>query len=474
MAEAKPQLDGAAALVAVVGGGLAGLTAALDLADAGVRTVLIEKRPYVGGKTYSFMDSTTGMELDNGQHVYLRCCTAYRALIERLGLHDSVRLQRRLRLPVLDPGTGRRSAMESWPPWLPAPLNLGWSILRSAHLTWPEKLRLGQAALPIRRMGSEGRRKLDGVSFGDWLRAHGQSDRVIERFWDLIVLPTCNDAADQVSAQQALMVFQVGLFQDAHGADIGMATAGLSHIAETALRQFQAAGGEARLGRGVEALTCDGDRGSGDRVRGDHVTGVRLAGGERIPADGVVLALPPNGAVLLLPERWRHRSGFKELSTFEFAPIVNVHVEWDRPVLAEEFVAVLDPAVQYVFNRSRILGREGQGQWLACSLSGAPPRGNATPGGHRRGGHRRAATRPARRARRQGAALARREGAGGDLSAAARHGLATPPAGHVGAEPPAGGRLDRYRVAGHDGVRGSQRARRGQGLAGARRRAGAP
>ncbi len=361
MAPATPQLDGTAAPVVVVGGGLAGLTAALDLADAGVRTVLIEKRPYVGGKTYSFMDSTTGMELDNGQHVYLRCCTAYRALIERLGLHDSVRLQRRLRLPVLDPRTGRRSAIESWPPWLPAPLNLGWSILRSAHLTWPEKLRLGRAALPIRRMGAKGRRKLDGVSFGDWLRAHGQSDRVIERFWDLIVLPTCNDAADQISAQQALMVFQVGLFQDAHGADIGIATAGLSHIAETALRQFQAAGGEARLGRGVEALTCDDDR----------VTGVRLAGGEQIPADGVVLALPPNGAVLLLPERWRHRSGFKDLSTFEFAPIVNVHVEWDRPVLAEEFVVVLDPAVQYVFNRSRILGREGQGQWLACSLSGA-------------------------------------------------------------------------------------------------------
>ena len=464
MAPATPQLDGTAAPVVVVGGGLAGITAALDLADAGVRTVLIEKRPYVGGKTYSFMDSTTGMELDNGQHVYLRCCTAYRALIERLGLHDSVRLQRRLRLPVLDPRTGRRSAIESWPPWLPAPLNLGWSILRSAHLTWPEKFRLGRAALPIRRMGAKGRRKLDGVSFGDWLRAHGQSDRVIERFWDLIVLPTCNDAADQISAQQALMVFQVGLFQDAHGADIGMATAGLSHIAETALRQFQAAGGEARLGRGVEALTCDDDR----------VTGVRLAGGEQIPADGVVLALPPNGAVLLLPERWRHRSGFKDLSTFEFAPIVNVHVEWDRPVLAEEFVVVLDPAVQYVFNRSRILGAGGAGTVAGVLPERRASRGDDAAGGHRRGGHRRSATRPARRARRQGAALARREGAGGDLSAAARHGLATPPAGHVGAEPPAGGRLDRYRVAGHDGVRGSQWARRSQGLAGARRRAGAP
>ena len=81
----------------VVGGGLAGLSAALDLAEAGVPTTLVERRPFVGGKAYSFHDSVNGVELDNGQHIYLRCCTAYIALLDRLGLRGSMRLQEQQR-----------------------------------------------------------------------------------------------------------------------------------------------------------------------------------------------------------------------------------------------------------------------------------------------------------------------------------------------------------------------------------------
>ncbi len=360
-AAAEPESPPSDRDVVVVGGGLAGLTAALDLAEAGVRTTLIERRPYVGGKTFSFQDHEANVELDNGQHIYLRCCTAYRALIDRLGLHEQVRLQSRLKLPVLDPASGKRAAIESWPSWLPPPLNLAASIVRLPHISWREKLLLGRAILPIWRMGAKGRRRLDDVSFGDWLLQHGQSQRVIDRFWDLIVLPICNDRCGAVSARQAIMVFQVGLLADAHAADIGVATVGLSHIADRALARFREAGGRARLGVSVEAVDADGAR----------ATGVRLRNDERIPASAVLLALPPTQAVALLPADWRAQAGFAQLAQFEYAPIVNVHLHWDRPVMDDDFVVVLDPAVQYVFNRSRILGIEGPGQWLACSLSGA-------------------------------------------------------------------------------------------------------
>lgn len=352
--------------VVVVGGGLAGLTCALDLADAGVPTTLVEKRPFVGGKTFSFSDPSSRRELDNGQHVYLRCCGAYTRLLARLGLQEQMRLQPRLRVPVLDPATSVVSPIASTTG--PAPINLAWSILCFVHLSLREKLLLGRAVWPLLRMSDSARRALDAQSFGHWLRARGQSQRVIDRFWDLIVLPTCNDVSDRVSAAQAAYVFKTGLLHDAHGADIGLARVGLSHIADAAMARFREKGGEACLGSAVRGLTEEAGR----------VTGV-LVGGSVVRSASVVLALPPDRALALLPDSWRDREGLSELAAFEFSPIVNVHLQLDRAVLPpdldSDFLAVLDPDLQYVFNRSRIAtdhDAEPDGsQWLDVSLSGA-------------------------------------------------------------------------------------------------------
>ena len=357
----------AARRVVVGGGGLAGLTCALDLAQAGLHTTLVEKRPFMGGKTFSFVDPAAGVELDNGQHVYLRCCTAYIGLIKRLGLQRDVRLQRRLRVPVRDPATGRTGAIASTPGPLPPPLNLAWSILRFPHLGWAGKLRLGRAVLPLMRMSESARRNLDDESFGHWLRRHGQSQTVIDRFWDLIVLPTCNDLSNDVSAAQAAYVFRVGLLTHAHGADIGLARVGLSRIAAAARARFEATGGTSILGRRVSRIVPRDDHPAS--VEGG---GVEL-GGETIDADAVVLALPPDQTRALLPAGWRTRDGLNALDAFTFSPIVNVHLRLDRPILRDDFVAVLDPDLQYVFNRDRITGHRDpdRGQWLTVSLSAA-------------------------------------------------------------------------------------------------------
>ena len=285
--------------------------------------------------------------------------------------------------------------------------------------------------------------------------------RVIDRFWDLIVLPTCNDRSDAVSAQQAILVFQLGLLRDAHGADIGVAKQGLSVVAEAALGAFQAAGGETLLGSAARSLDHDGER----------VTGVVLGNGERRAAAGVVAALPPHRVAELLPEEWRGR--FSALDQFELAPIVNVHVEWDRAVLREPFVAVLDPSVQYVFNRSLITEQDGPTQWVTCSLSGRTLRRRWRRERWRRR-HRWSASSVSGRGGGGGAALAGGEGDGSDVPAEAR---ARPvPAGDddIGGEPPAGGRVDRHGVARNDGVRRAQRASSRARLAGADLRGGQP
>ena len=136
--------------------GWLGLACALRLVEESIATTLVERRPYVGGKTFSFVDPASGAELDNGQHLYLRCCTAYRSFIDHLGLGDEMMQQTQLHVPVLDPVSERLSAITAGPRWMPAPFHLGWSLLTFAHLGWREKAALGRAALPLWRMGAAG------------------------------------------------------------------------------------------------------------------------------------------------------------------------------------------------------------------------------------------------------------------------------------------------------------------------------
>ena len=369
-----------AAPIAVVGGGLAGLTAALDLAEAGRAVSLFERRPFAGGKAYSFTDPAHGVTLDNGQHITMRCCTAFQALLERLGRTDLVRYQDGLEVAVVDPtvqrGSGRqvsvlraskphapqRFGLPSFPQWtaLPAPFHLAPSALNYEHLTLLEKTNLARAFAPIRKLTEAERARLDRQSFADWLRAHGQSERVIERFWDLIILPTCNDRSAHVSAMQALHVFQVGFSQDPRAADIGLFTGGLGEVAQAAAARLEELGGTIEFSAAVDAVGLAQAAAVSVQTRsGSHAV------------SGVVLALPPRQAFDVLPPAWRRREPFWRLAMHRTSPIVNVHQQWDRPVLTRDFVGVLDPDAQFIFNRSQTHAWPTPPHWISVSLSGA-------------------------------------------------------------------------------------------------------
>src|SRR5262249_53885294 len=160
---------GGAVKAAVVGGGLAGIAAALELADAGASVTLHEARPRLGGATFSV--ERDGLWLDNGQHVFLRCCTEYLALLHRLGVESQVVLQERMSIPVLAPD-GQRAVLERT--GLPAPLHLTRSLLGYSFLGMRERVGVGRAALALRRVDLADD-SLDEQTFGTWLEAHGQS-----------------------------------------------------------------------------------------------------------------------------------------------------------------------------------------------------------------------------------------------------------------------------------------------------------
>lgn len=363
---------GAEAPIAVVGGGLAGLSAALELVEAGRRVALFERRPFAGGKAYSFEDPNHDVVLDNGQHITMRCCTEFQAFLERIDCADIVRYQEHLEVAVIDPeSSGHRVSVISGrqprvlgglgPYLLPAPLHMLPSLATYEHLSLGEKARLGFAFFPIRRMSEFERLALDRQSFARWLNEHHQSDRVIERFWDLIILPTCNDRCADVSATQGIQVFQEGFAREARAADIGLFTGGLGRVADAAVEQVRQLGARLEFNANITGiLTNDVE-----------VTGIRCSRGEQTDVSAVILALPPRQAFNLLPAQWRRREPFWRLSQHEVSPIVNVHMQWDRQVMGRDFVGVLDSDAQFIFQRSQIHGWPTPPHWISVSLSGA-------------------------------------------------------------------------------------------------------
>ncbi len=345
--------------VVVLGGGLAGMTAAWRLSNLGHDVTLVERRPYLGGRAFSFTDRESGVQVDNGQHVFLGCCTEYAQFLGEIGTLDLTHRQRRLRIEVFD-SHGKRGLLSALR--LPAPLHLGWSLLRYPHIGWTDKLYAARALLRIRRERRHDRHELESRSFHDWLEEEGQSGRAIRNLWDLLVLPALNDVSENVSASAGFMLFKTALLKDRHAANMGYASAGLSEVMGSAV--------ERRLREQRVTLVMGH---SAERLHVDHgsVAGVALTGGEMVHADFYVSALMPTVLLGLLPEEWRRHPAFAPATAFTWSPIVNLHIWYDRPVADFDFAAFVESPVQWVFNKTCILGLPGPGQYLTVSLSGA-------------------------------------------------------------------------------------------------------
>ncbi|MCW2717173.1 hydroxysqualene dehydroxylase HpnE [Pseudonocardia sp.] len=347
--------------IGVVGGGLAGITAALRCADAGAEVTLFEGRSRLGGVAGSFRRAAGDgvLDVDTGQHVFLRCCSAYRGLLDRLGVADLVTLQDRLDIPVHGPGARPGRLRRTG---LPAPLHMGAALLGHRPLPLRDRLRLGVAALALRGVDAADP-ATDAQSFGAWLGAHGQSPRAVDTLWDLVGIATLNERARGASLALAATVFQLGLLTDAAAGDIGWARVPLGRLHdEAARRALREAGVAVRTSTKVRSLH-PADQGWQIEVEE-----------EELVMDGVICAVPPPAAHTLLPDGaldlppgWVEGLGS--------SPIVNVHVVYDRTVLNTPFAAGIDTPVQWVFDRTGQSGlhrvHPAPAQYLAVSLSAA-------------------------------------------------------------------------------------------------------
>jgi len=350
--------------VAVIGGGLAGITAAIALAESGADVTLLEARPRLGGATCSF--SRDGLTVDTGQHIFLGCCTAYRGLLDRLGMTEHSTLQDRFDVTVLAPGAdGRPRKARLRRTALPGPLHMLPALGRYPFLSLAERAKVARPALAMRFVDPADP-AADTQRFGDWLARRGQSERTRRALWDLFSVSALNIAGDDASLALAAVVVKTGLLGKNNAADIGVPALPLGELHGDAGGTLLAKlGAQVCLSTKVSAIEPLQDGGF-------RIGLAQGAQGESMTADAVVLAVPHEKAAPLMPAGALPEQAVAGWAGLGASPIVNVHVIYDRPVMDLPFVAAIDSPVQWVFDRTRISGLDKPGhQYLAISLSAA-------------------------------------------------------------------------------------------------------
>lgn len=340
--------------VVVVGGGLAGLAAALAAQDMGLRVTLIESRPRLGGRASSFPDPKSGALADNGQHIALGCCTNFADFCRRIGVNKAgFRLPRAIRFLMPDGRAGLLKFRR-----LPAPFHLAPSFLGLPFLTVGDKLRIARGASALLRDFDP----REGESFADWLIRHGQTVRTLSLFWGPVLISALNEQLDRLDPLVARKVIVEGLLaaRDAGRPvipDLPLQTL----LGDPAGVRFVERGGELRLTAGVRSVELDDELG---------LQGIRLRDGSFVPADFVVLAVPWYRVEDLLGAKaFAACKTLGGLARLDSAPIVGVHLWFDRPVWPSDHAVTPGRLVHWVFKERQPEGATGD--YLKLVISAA-------------------------------------------------------------------------------------------------------
>jgi len=342
--------------VVVVGGGLAGIAASMALAREGQDVALVERRPFLGGRAFSFADPETGATIDNGQHVLTGACTRLRALLTAIGSPPrAFTRQSRLEVPILD-SSGRLATITAAP--LPPPFHLLAGLARYRHFSPRESLVTARHVAALIRTRGSARAGLDPVPLGEWLERRGAARCSIERFWEPLVRPALNVPVARANTPLTAFFLERALWGGRKGGALWLPATGLSEaVGRPALRALRESGVEVRLATRVREIAAPAGR----------VEGIELADGGTIPAGRVVAAVPPRALGRLLGG-----DASPPGSLLGASPIVNVYLWYDRPVLPVPFAGTFGGPLQWVFDRTRLLGREAAGgECLGVSLSAA-------------------------------------------------------------------------------------------------------
>jgi hydroxysqualene dehydroxylase len=347
------------ASVVVIGGGFAGLAAAVDLAERGVSVTLLEARGRLGGRAYSFTDQASGVEVDNGQHAMMGCYTQTLAFLQKIGALAKVHRQARLCVEMRHARFGDgRIACRAWP----APLHMLSALLDYRLLNRGERCRAMLAGARLMTMRRVADRRLGEWTVDTLLDRMGQSANARASFWYPLAIATLNESPQSAAAAPLAEVLARAFFRSRADAQFVLPRVGLSALYTDDARRFI----EQRGGR-----VCVRSAVRGFEISPTHQIAVHLRDGQVVDAGACIVAVPPHAVIPLLPDALRQHPMFRQLATLETSPIVSAHLWFDRRVLEPDFVGLIGTTTQWLFNRSQLMNGDSGGgaQCLSAVIS---------------------------------------------------------------------------------------------------------
>ena len=351
----------------VIGAGFAGLSAATALAERGVRVLVLEARPTLGGRATAFTDPATGERVDNGQHVLFGCYHETFSFLRRIGAESNVRVQRRLAVDIID-RQGRWSRLAC--PALPSPFHLLVGVMGWSALGWRDRLAVLRIRGAIRGAGGGAAGGIAGgaETVREWLLRYRQTPRLIELLWEPLAVAALNQSIDSAAAASFLSVLARMFGSDPRGAALALPLKPLDELYALPAREYiEQRGGSVRT-NAVARIECvrEADP-SGSPQPGPRV----IVRGETMTADAVICAVPWYALADVFPDRPAALGPVLDAAAGTAAsPIVTVNLWFDRIVTEQTLIGLPGRTLQWVFDKRAVFGEQASHLSLVSSGAG--------------------------------------------------------------------------------------------------------
>lgn len=346
--------------IAIIGGGFAGLSAGVYLAEKGFRVEVFEKRPLLGGRAYSVKDSTTGDSMDNGQHLMMGCYHHTLAFLEKIGTRHKLEFQEKMEVNFAD-AQGQQSSLLC--PNLPAPLHLLFGLVGFKKLAWSDKWAMMKLMAGVKKLTPREFESLDSISCEQWLALWNQSEESIQSFWEPLILATLNERPSIASAQMLAVVLRDALLKSKQDSLMLWSKVGLSDLyTEAAPRFIENLGGKVHARRGVQRIVFD--------AQAQKIEKLILEDGSEHRADFYITACPAEALLAMLDPETAANDYFKAFSQISYSPILGINLWFDRPLCDKTFVGLIESPIHWMFNKAKILSHCSQ-NYYSLVMSGA-------------------------------------------------------------------------------------------------------
>jgi squalene-associated FAD-dependent desaturase len=343
--------------VVIVGGGLSGLAAGVELASRGIRVTILEQKPAPGGRAYSFRDGVIGDTIDNGQHVLIAGYERTLHFLDTIGTRNLLHIQSSPTLQFHHPQKGFRRLQL---PLLPVPFNFLVGVLSSSLFSITDRLRILKAGFSLRRLDNVREDHLARSTIEEWLRSVGQTDECIRSFWEPLAVSIMNEQIRKASALVFVRALRQAFLGGPRHAALAIPSVGLSQLFVDGAKQYIALrGGEIRCNTDVVGVVMENG----------VVRGVKIRGSTALNCDAAILAVPHHKLQTILPDELKEK--YQPLEKIDSAPIVSIHLWFEKEFMVHESVGLIGRRIQWLFNRRMINKEKGKGAHVSAVISGA-------------------------------------------------------------------------------------------------------